>query len=154
MTLTITAFYTGIYGLYIARLTVNVIRYRIGLKIPIGEGTSQALKEAIKSGNIDDKEIAKKYLPIMQAVRAHGNFLEQIVPNVILLALLEYNGFNPTYLHGLYIALTISRVLHTEFGIRAPDTLGFGRALGTVASIGVTVIASILNIANNYSKIF
>ena len=112
-------------------------------------------KEKEKRKKKKKKESAAKYDQLTKAVRAHGNFIEQVIPNVILVALLELNGEqSPNTIHGLLATLLASRILHSEFGINGPNGLSNGRPLGTFMSYIVTIIASSLHIYTNSKLLF
>lgn len=64
-----------------------------------------------------------------------------------LVFLAELNGA-PTYLvHAAYSTLFLARVAHAEIGIRAADTLGVGRPVGTIATLAVTLAAGAYNLS-------
>lgn len=64
------------------------------------------------------------------------NFLESVPLAFVLTAIVELNGGNRTLLNYALAALFAFRVGHVEIGLRSKDTLGYGRAPGTVGTQG------------------
>lgn len=87
----LTLLYTPILALIFCVLSLLVVIQRRKADVPFGDG-----------------DIA----PLRSAVRAHGNFAEYVPLAIILLALLEYSGFNESALNGLFIALILARISH------------------------------------------
>lgn len=84
---------------------------------------------------------------LKKTVRAHGNFAESTPFAFFLIFLAELNGA-PTYLvHAAYSTLFLGRVAHAEIGIRAADSLGVGRPIGTIATLAVTLAAGAYNVS-------
>jgi uncharacterized membrane protein YecN with MAPEG domain len=87
-TVPIVAFYAAILGLLAAALTLNVILNRVRGGVESGDGGVPAL---------------------MQAMRAHGNFIEQAPIALILIASAEAAGARPLVVNALGVALLIAR---------------------------------------------
>mgnify|MGYP006233553957 FL=1 len=68
ISLPITALYAALCGFLVVALAANVVRYRLGKKVSLGDG-----------GHKD----------VNRAIRAHGNTVEYIPLALILMALLE-----------------------------------------------------------------
>ena len=83
------AFYAAILGLLAAVLTLNVILNRVRSGVEFGDGGVPGL---------------------MQALRAHGNFVEQAPIALILLASAEIAGARPLVVNILGIALIVARL--------------------------------------------
>lgn len=84
---------------------------------------------------------------LKRAVRAHGNFAESVPFSFLLVFLAELNGA-PTYLvHAAYSTLFVARVAHAEIGIRAADTIGLGRPIGTIVTLAITFAAGAYNVS-------
>jgi uncharacterized protein len=124
-----TALYAGLLGLLLVVLAINVVRYRVGLKIVFGDGDNPALKRAI---------------------RAHGNFTENAPFGLILLAAIEAQGFSEITIHALGSALVVGRVLHA-FGLSRHEGPSVGRGLGIMLTWTMIIVTSVLAI---YSVIF
>ena len=82
------ALYAGVLGLLAAALTLNVILNRVRSGVESGDGGVPGL---------------------MQALRAHGNFVEQAPIALILLACAEAAGARAVVVNILGIALLIAR---------------------------------------------
>jgi uncharacterized protein len=82
------ALYAAILGLLAAGLTLNVILNRVRGRVDAGDGGIPAL---------------------MQALRAHGNFVEQAPIGLILIASAEAAGVRGLVLHVLGVALLLAR---------------------------------------------
>ncbi|MGA2794937.1 MAG: MAPEG family protein [Roseiarcus sp.] len=87
-TVPIVALYAAILGLLAAALTLNVILNRVRSSVESGDGGVPAL---------------------MQALRAHGNFIEQAPIALILIASAEAAGARALVVHALGLALLIAR---------------------------------------------
>jgi uncharacterized protein len=84
----VVAFYAGILGLLAAALTLNVILNRVRSGVESCDGGVPAL---------------------MQALRAHGNFVEQAPIALILVAGAEAAGARVVIVHGLGVVLLVAR---------------------------------------------
>ena len=67
-------------------------------------------------------------------IRRHGNFIEGVPFALILLAALELNGASPGLLHGLGIALVLSRIAH-PIGLKHDNLRNPLRAIGAAGTI-------------------
>ena len=94
---------------------------------------------------LDNDEGSLKYLEVTKAIRIHGNFFEQTLPNMLLIGVLENQGGNLRLVHLLSLALLVSRVLHSV-GMNAKNTMGPSRPIGTAMSFAVGLVASLANI--------
>ncbi len=122
MTTPITALYGGLLGLLMLGLAMNVIRARVQLEIEFGDGGNPVLQ---------------------QRQRVHGNAVEYVPIALLLLLLLELNGFSARLLHGLGGTLFAARVLHA-WGLSRSTGTSLGRFAGSVATNVVLVIAAML----------
>lgn len=112
------ALYTGLNGLILVWLSINVVNKRHALKISIGDG--------------GDKEMAR-------AMRGQANFVEYVPFCLILLLLMSLIGTPAWVLHLFGLTLTIARLLHAYHFIsekRAIWQRGWGTRL-TFAVLGV-----------------
>jgi hypothetical protein len=89
--MTTTALYAALLALLCCALSVRVVRLRLQLKTPLGDGGHPRLQRAI---------------------RAHANFVEYVPLGVLVLLLLELQGSAPWVLHGGGALLLLSRLLH------------------------------------------
>ena len=79
-----TGLYAGLLGLLLIVLSMRVVQNRWRAKVGLGHGGDKALRKAI---------------------RIHGNFIEYVPLALLLMALIEMNGAQPPWLHGLGGAL-------------------------------------------------
>ena len=106
-------FYTGLLGLLLIALSVNVVRARRRYRVGLGTGTDEGMQ---------------------QAVRVQANFAEYVPLAVVLLVLCEMLADLPTVaVHAAGIVLVTSRVMHAWGLARSPGTT-FGRFYGTAGT--------------------
>lgn len=91
LSLQITALYGSLLAIILVVLTVYVIRQRLTLKVGLGDGGQPAL---------------------MQATRAHGNFVEFTPFMLALLAIFELNGGSALWLYPLGAIIVLGRIFH------------------------------------------
>ena len=132
MQVPITALYAGllaIYGIWLSS-RVGMMRGKTGISILHG----------------DNIELAEK-------IRRHGNFVEYVPLALILIGVLEINGSSAAFLHGLGIALVISRVAHAK-GLYHDNIRHPLRAVGATGTVLVTVVAGIAAIWKSVDTLF
>ena len=113
ISLPITALYAALCGFLVIALAANVVRYRLGKKVSLGDG-----------GHKD----------VTRAIRAHGNTVEYIPLALILVALLEINGGGSSALHVYGILLVAGRLLYA-YGMLVPrSSANLPRQLGILTS--------------------
>lgn len=113
--MSVTLFYAALLGLMMAILSIRVPIKRAALDAPWGDAGDEVLATRI---------------------RAFGNFIEYVPFIVILMALLEYSGFDANWLHGAGITLTVSRIFHAV-SLKAGECGTFrkiGRAIGAMGT--------------------
>jgi uncharacterized protein len=116
-----TAYYAAILGLLGAVLTTNVIANRVKCRVDAGDGG-----------------VAK----LGQALRAHGNFVEQAPLALILIALAETAGARALVVHGLGIVLLAARFA-SAYALNRSLAQSPGRQFGGGMSVLVTAAASV-----------
>jgi len=89
--LPISALYLGVFCLFAAYLSFLPGKIRGTERISVGDG-----------GRMD----------LLIAMRRHANFVEYVPYFMLMFAVLELNGAPATLLHGLGIAMVVSRVCH------------------------------------------
>ena len=113
VSLPITAIYAALCGFLVIALAANVVRFRLGKKVSLGDG-----------GHKD----------VNRAIRAHGNTMEYVPLALLLMALLEINGGGDTALH-IYGALLLGDRLLYAYGMLVPrSSANPPRQLGIVTS--------------------
>jgi len=132
MQVPITALYAGILAIYAIWLSsrAGLMRGKVGISILHG----------------DNMELAEK-------MRRHQNFVEYVPIALILIGVLEINGSNSIFLHGLGIALVIARVAHAK-GLSHDNISHPLRAVGAGGTALITVIAGIAAIWTSVDHFF
>jgi uncharacterized membrane protein YecN with MAPEG domain len=125
----VTPLYAGLIGLLLIVLAFNVSRFRVGRNIASGDGGDPGLRRAI---------------------RAHANLIENAPLALILLLMVEVQGFSAPVIHVLGSVLVIGRALHA-FGISRHEGRSVGRATGILLTWLMILAASVLAI---YSVFF
>ena len=116
--------YTGLFAAVLMLMQMVLM----GLVIK-QRGTSDVL---IGDGGVD---------AMQQAVRAHGNFIENAPTFLIGLALIELMVGANTWVIVMGSVFVLGRLLHAV-GMRMTTGLSMPRLIGTIASILVTVVAA------------
>lgn len=123
--LPIAALYAGLSALLILGLAIFVGAQRMRSGIGVGTGADERL---------------------LRAVRLHGNAVEHLPLCLILIALLELAGLAPWVLHAMGTALVLGRLAHIQ-GLWSRPGRSLGRAVGTLATWGVQLIAGLACLA-------
>jgi uncharacterized membrane protein YecN with MAPEG domain len=123
-----TALYAGLLGLMLLYLSWRVTRIRRADKIGVGDGGNPKLALAI---------------------RAQANFVEYTFPILLLMMVLELNGFSAKKIHALGIALIAARLLHAV-GLSQSGGYSFGRFWGTALTWTVLLLAALLAIGGYF----
>jgi len=118
----ITAFYAGLLALILTALGAVIGPMRLRTNISILHGNDMALATL---------------------VRRHGNFVEAVPFALLLLGFLELNGTSPGILHGLGIALVLSRIAH-PIGLKHDNVRHPLRAIGAGGTALVTLVAAVM----------
>ena len=126
----ITALYAGLLALIVIVLGGVIGPLRLRANISILHGNDMVLATAI---------------------RRHGNFTESVPLALILLGFLELNGASPGLLHGLGIALVVSRIAH-PLGLKHDNVRNPLRGIGAGGTTLVTLIAGGMLIWGYFSR--
>ena len=116
--------YTGLFAA--ALMLMQMVLMGLVIK---QRGTSDVL---IGDGGVD---------AMQQAVRAHGNFIENAPTFLVGLALIELMVGANTWVIVMGSVFVLGRLLHAV-GMRMTTGLSMPRLIGTIASILVTVVAA------------
>lgn len=120
----ITALWTGLLGLLMLALAMQVVRARVTENVIFGDGGSVVM---------------------LQRIRVHANFTEYVPMGLLLLLVLELNGTSAMWLHGLGGSLFLARLLHA-FGLATNTGTSPGRFVGTILTWLMLLVASGLTI--------
>lgn len=117
----ITPLFGALFALFYVALSLNVVRYRFGSRISMGNGDNKHLE---------------------MATRAHANFIEYVPLALLLMWFLESMTLSGGEVFWLGSILLIARVAHV-FGMLYPQQLLILRKLGTIATFAVLIKLSI-----------
>lgn len=117
----VTPLFAAIFGFLYVVLSFNVIRFRFGHKIILGDGENPEM---------------------IKAIRIHANFAEYVPFALMLMWFLESMAFATQEVFWLGAVLLLGRVAHV-FGMTYPDSLLICRQIGVLATFGVILKASI-----------
>lgn len=117
----LTPLFGAIFAMIYVVLSLNVVRYRFGAKISLGNGDNKHLE---------------------MASRAHANFIEYVPIALLLMWFLESLTLSPYKVFWLGSSLLVARVFHA-FGMFYPKQLMILRQLGTIVTFMVLILLSI-----------
>ena len=120
-----TGLYAALLALLYAALALRVVRLRVVLKQPLGDGGHAGLQ---------------------RAVRVHGHFAEYVPLALLLLLLLELARLPALVLHGYGLLLLASRVAHAIGVARSPEHLAW-RLAAMVITCNLLAGAALLLLA-------
>lgn len=121
MTVSVTLLYACLLGLVGLVLGGLVGRTRGAANVSLGEG-----------GRTD----------LLEAMRRHANWVENVPFAVVLMALIEINGASKTWLHALGLVLLVARIVH-PFGLDASIMMRPARFVGAAGTF-LMMLAAIL----------
>jgi len=121
MSLAITPYYLAFNAALLLLVAINVTRERIRNKVSFGDGGAPALQRAIRV-----QANAVEYIPIMMLLLVAGELI----------------GLGESWLHGLGLVFSASRVLHAA-GMSQTSGRSFGRYWGTLGT-WLSLVAAIL----------
>ena len=124
----VTMLYAALCGVLLIALALNVVRLRLGRKIPLGMGEGSALE---------------------QPVRVHGNFTEYTPTFLILLLLAELSGAAFMFLHLMGAAFITGRMLHA-YGLSTVRARSFGRFYGSAISWTSILVLSVYLLVRSF----
>lgn len=126
--LPVTSLYAGLLAFVLLWLSIAVIGHRRRARVSLGTGEDKGL---------------------LQATRAHGNFIEYTPFCLILLALLEAGGSAGWLLHALGLLLLAGRVAHGVGLMHQPKSFLL-RQLGMAATFTVLGLGGALLVARSF----
>ncbi|MEM7431456.1 MAG: MAPEG family protein [Pseudomonadota bacterium] len=123
MNLAITGLYAGILIIFALALSARAgsFRGKTGISIMHGEPIN---------------------LELAERVRVHQNFLEYVPMALIVMALLEVNGANSTFLHVFGIVLIVARIAHA-MGLKHDNMGHIGRLIGAAGTALMSAVAGL-----------
>lgn len=122
--MTTTPLYAAIAAILMIILLFNVIRFRLGFKVAIGDGNFPELKTAI---------------------RVHGNFVETVPMALIVLYMYETMTIPAEWMpHALGVLLIISRISHAYGLSTKPESTSIFRFFGMIGTLLAILIPAIM----------
>ena len=118
----ITPLYAALLALFQVYLSWRVVSLRNKYQIRMGDGG---------------------HTELTGVVRVHGNLIEYLPTTLILLFLLEVQGFSAPVIHALGVLLLFARLLHLK-GIHDPAGASSSRKIGTRLTWVQMTIAALL----------
>lgn len=114
--------------MYYALLNLRVSLVRQAEKTPLGDSA--------KSSGGEGRPAESCSGDLLVACRAQSNFADNVPFALLVAAFAEANGANRRILTGSLAALLLFRILHVEFGLKDKSTLGLGRPVGYLGTLG------------------
>lgn len=128
MELTITPIYAAGLGLMMIGLSMYVSSLRANQDVSIGIGTDPSLLERI---------------------RRHGNFVENVPMVLLLIAMAELTGLSDLWVHVACLILVVSRVIQ-PIGMRHDKTFTILRLAGNLGTFAAILIPAGYLIVRNF----
>lgn len=122
--LNVTPLYAGLLALIFLWLSANVVRGRYLHRVSVGDG--------------GEKDMVKR-------MRAQANFSEYAPLGLILLAMAELQGLNPTLLHLCGASLLLGRASHAYGFGHTPQIVAL-RKLGMYLTVASILAGAVINI--------
>ncbi|CAD6888782.1 unnamed protein product [Tilletia controversa] len=141
--------HSALFAGYYSYLAANVIALRFKTGITLGQGESSTDIRKTDKNKVPNPAAEVK---LRQAVRAYGNFIEGTPLAFLLLFIAELNGAPTALVHGAFTTLFAGRVLHSV-GIRAEDSVGFGRPVGMITTITIIIGTGLYNLRLGYEPL-
>ena len=129
MTLIITPIYAAALGLMMIGLSMYVSQLRADQDVSIGMGTDPAL---------------------LERVRRHGNFVENVPMVLLLIAMAEIVGLGAVWLHAAGLILVVSRIIQ-PIGLRHNATFTAARLAGNLGTFAAILIPAIYILGRNFA---
>ena len=127
----VTLLVAGLHGLMLLALLWPIVALRRGRRVGLGDGGDPRL---------------------LQRIRVHANFIENVPFVLVLLALLELGGLRREFVAVLGAVLLVARVLHAV-GLNRSAGYSFGRFWGTVLTWLVILSGSSIAIARAVAEL-
>ena len=125
----VTMLYAALCGVLLIALALNIVRLRMGRRVPLGVGSEGSGLE--------------------QPVRVHGNFTEYTPTFLILLLLAELGGAGFWFLHLMGAAFVSGRLLHA-YGLSTVRARSFGRFYGSAISWASILVLSVFLLVRSF----
>ncbi|OAL40047.1 hypothetical protein AYO20_00465 [Fonsecaea nubica] len=139
----LTGWETLAFAAYYALLNLRVSLVRVSCNTMIGTDaaantTTATTTNKSQSSNTSTTTPDPSYSLLVSA-RCHANFVENVPIALLVATFVELNGGNKWALTGSLAVLLFFRIAHVEFGLRANDSMGWGRPVGYFGTLGFVV---------------
>ncbi len=121
----IVAVYAGLLALLFVVLSIRVIGVRRAAKVPLGDG-----------GNSD----------LLRRLRVQGNFAEYVPLGLVLMLLVELQGFPGWLVHAIGAPLLLGRLAHAYGVSQTPENFAI-RVFGMALTFTALISGAIINLA-------
>ena len=132
MQLHITSYYAAVLALLFILLSIKTIKTRRQHKVAIGDGGEKS---------------------ILRASGVHANFAEYVPLTILLIGMLEMQGFTTLIIHSLGILLVLARVAHA-YGVSQTNENFKFRIFGTATTINIIAICALLLLTKSFFQPF
>lgn len=132
MQLHITSYYAAVLALLFILLSIKTIKTRRQHKVAIGDGGEKS---------------------ILRASRVHANFAEYVPLTILLIGMLEMQGFTTLIIHSLGILLVLARIAHA-YGVSQTNENFKFRIFGTATTINIIAICALLLLTKSFFQPF
>ncbi len=132
MQLHITSYYAAVLALLFILLSIKTIKTRRQHKVAIGDGGEKS---------------------ILRASRVHANFAEYVPLTILLIGMLEMQGFTTLIIHSLGVLLVLARIAHA-YGVSQTNENFKFRIFGTATTINIIAICALLLLTKSFFQPF
>ncbi|KIW88762.1 uncharacterized protein Z519_10809 [Cladophialophora bantiana CBS 173.52] len=128
--LPVTATFAPAFAAYYVLLNLRVSVVRVSCNTMMG-ATDSATKNSRSSASKPDSS-----KDLLVSARCHANFVENVPFALLVASLVEINGGDRRVLAASLAALLFFRIAHVEVGLRAKESMGWGRPVGYFGTLG------------------
>ncbi|KIW31210.1 uncharacterized protein PV07_02877 [Cladophialophora immunda] len=138
--LPVTATFAPAFAAYYALLNLRVSAVRVSCNTMMGTETADKSQSTTSKPDPSKPSTGPDYnKDLLVSTRCHANFVENVPFALLVASFVEMNGGNTLALTGSLAALLFFRIAHVEFGLRAKDSMGWGRPVGYFGTLGFVV---------------
>ncbi|KIY00036.1 uncharacterized protein Z520_04674 [Fonsecaea multimorphosa CBS 102226] len=134
--LPVTATFAPAFAVYYALLNLRVSMVRVSCNTMMGTDAANKSSKSSQSSSALKPDYSND---LLVSARCHANFVENVPYALLVASFVELNGGNTRFLTASLAALLFFRVAHVEFGLKAKDSMGWGRPVGYFGTLGFVV---------------
>ncbi|OAL26246.1 hypothetical protein AYO22_04424 [Fonsecaea multimorphosa] len=124
------------FAVYYALLNLRVSMVRVSCNTMMGTDAANKSSKSSQSSSALKPDYSND---LLVSARCHANFVENVPYALLVASFVELNGGNTRFLTASLAALLFFRVAHVEFGLKAKDSMGWGRPVGYFGTLGFVV---------------